>query len=359
MGCLENIERIKFDAPLVKRLTELYRYSGKDYFYEEVLKKYNTSILNKTLENDIIYASKMLDITVSPTRTKAIIERDDTPKNDSERIMSNIKNVLKLIQQKGTDIELTDNEFLSLGTKIFGDTEKFNFEVEIRNEPHGILSERKQYSKREYLAEKLRTYKKFLFDRKIEATQLITNFYIDIANEKIFNKHNDFMAIMIAYCLFCRERFNVFKYVSFFKEFTNKIEDFKAAKSVADYDWKNGYSDTSKLNIYFIELMMSGYDSIEKMARDVDIDRAMKKVDSIQSAILKLPQNFTLQNVKDACPGVSLSTIQRALKSLKDDGKIAPNGTGRSATWNKIVENEIFNSNILQTNIFEFIDDKK
>jgi len=68
-----------------------------------------------------------------------------------------------------------------------------------------------------------------------------------------------------------------------------------------------------------------------------------------------MPQVFTRDMIKEQCPQLSDSTINRALKRLKDENKIRPNGTGRSATWVKLVEEEMFGTRGRQTDIFDFI----
>ena len=54
---------------------------------------------------------------------------------------------------------------------------------------------------------------------------------------------------------------------------------------------------------------------------------------------------------------MSDSTINRALNDLKESGKIISNGTGRSATWTKLVGNMDLSRRDKQINIFDMIDD--
>ena len=80
--------------------------------------------------------------------------------------------------------------------------------------------------------------------------------------------------------------------------------------------------------------------------------------DTVMSAIMHLPQTFSKADVKKACPRFSESTIQRALIELRDEGKIKPNGTGRSASWTKIVHNEQFQSSYNQMTIEELLNNQ-
>ena len=60
MHCLENIKRISYPADLVMDLTRLYRFKGKDFYYEDVLKNQMDKIVAETIYKETVYASKLL-----------------------------------------------------------------------------------------------------------------------------------------------------------------------------------------------------------------------------------------------------------------------------------------------------------
>ena len=93
------------------------------------------------------------------------------------------------------------------------------------------------------------------------------------------------------------------------------------------------------------------------MIKDSRFNKAIKinKVDAAASAILSLGQNFTKNDIKEKCPYMSDSTINRALEELKSKNKIMSNGTGRSATWTKLVDNTDLSRRDRQINIFDMI----
>ena len=55
---------------------------------------------------------------------------------------------------------------------------------------------------------------------------VVVNAYIDLLHEECFDYKNDFLSLMIMYCLLVSERFNVFKYVSFFEQFYERKVEF-------------------------------------------------------------------------------------------------------------------------------------
>ena len=83
MYSLQNIKRISYPADLVIDLTKLYRFKGKDFYYEDIFKNQMNTIVNETIYKDCLYASRLLELNVSENRMKLIIQKNSTPKNNS------------------------------------------------------------------------------------------------------------------------------------------------------------------------------------------------------------------------------------------------------------------------------------
>ena len=356
MECINSVNNARYTTELVSSLTMLYTFKGKDFYYEEILKNFMKKIVEETVEKDVRYASKLLDLRVTDARMRAIIRKDSEPKTNDEKVVSNLKRVFNLVQKMGTDLNLDSNEFLMLGTQVFGD-KKFAFAYTLKESSIGLISEKKKVSKRDAFQDEITTLKKSILTLKIESTQVITRFFMDALMQEYFTQYNEFMAILSTYCLLVSRRFNVFKYVSFFEMYCNKMNDFKYAIAKASYGYSEGFSDTTDLNNLIINLMIEGYKIVEGMIQDSRFNKAIKinKVDAAASAILSLGQNFTKNDIKEKCPYMSDSTINRALEELKAKNKIMSNGTGRSATWTKLVDNTDLSRTDRQINIFDMI----
>lgn len=315
------------------------------------------NIVAETVEKDVKYSAKFLELNVSDARMRAILKKDSEPKTKDEQIVANLKNVFKLIQSMGEELILNSNEFLMLGTRVFGD-KKFNFGCQLVDSQIGLISEKKKISKRNQFEAELTDYVKAINGLKIESTQVITRFFVDALNQEYFTDYNEFMALLMTYCLLVSRRFNVFKYVSFFELYNNKIDDFNHAIAKAAFGYKEGFADTAELNNVIINLMIDGYQTVEGMTQDSRFNKDIKinKIDAAASAILSLGQNFTKNDIKEKCPYMSDSTINRALESLKESKKIISNGTGRSATWTKLVDNMDLSRRDRQINIFDYYD---
>lgn len=355
MRCITNLERINYPKELVHNLTELYTFKGKDFYYEDVLKQYMNQIIKNTVEKDVIASAKILNLDVNDNRLKLIVKKNSEPKTKHEKIVRNLKVIFEKIQEQGTELNLTSNEFVQLGDKLFKDVVRFDYVSDIITVKENLLDEKKKVSRRAIVDDEIKDYVNAKLRMHVEATQVITNFYVDLINLKCFNLSNEFMSLIITYCLLFMERFNVFKYVSFFEYYLKNISEFKKLEQEASFGWENGYAKTAALNTEIIKCMLDGYQKVEKMVSDLEFDKRMRKVDNVESVIMKLGDTFSREDIKNKVPTLSDSTINRALVKLRNEGKIRPDGTGRSAKWIRLVPDEMFTSNTMQLNIFNFI----
>lgn len=361
MKSLSNMTRLNVPNDLLMDLIKLYQYRGKDFFYEDVMRSNMDYIIKQTVEREAYFLSKRLHLEITDNRTRLIIKKDANPKTKDEQILSNLKEVFKILQDKAENFELTTNEIQSMARKIYAKVKDINFNSTYEEVQINLLREKQKTSKRKKLEELLELYSRMLDHGDIEITQLVTNFFVDFVNMDIFTEENETIGVVLMYALLFRERFNLFRYSSFFEMLYNNGEAFNQACLSANYNWEDGFAQTTSLNRLLIKMMLTGYDKIENMVRDFKYDLGLNKSDNIENTISKLPDVFTKDEIRAKHPYVSESTINRTLQRLRDEGKIRPNGVGRSATWIRLINQERFDPDFRQMDLFEFVldpDDK-
>lgn len=342
MRCLENMDRLKIDPESVLKLLSLYEFRGKDYYYEFVLKQNINQITKQTIEKDTFYLGKILNLDITNNRQKLIIQKDSEPKTNDEKILRNIKTVLKIIKDEGDDFNMSTNEILHLGIRLFDGVSKVQYNTAIINTQENLLTVKKTVSKRKDIEDLIRTYNSLSGSKKYEITNIVTNFFVDFINLNLFNIGNDIIALLTAYTLLYKEKFKMLNCVSFFEILHDNLEEYNQAKMKANFNWKEGFSETKDLNHLLIQMLLIGYSKIDRLASDTKFDANLSKSYNIENTIQRLGEVFTKEEIRQRHPYVSLSTIDRTLKRLKDENKIRPNGVGRSASWIKLVEYERF-----------------
>lgn len=356
MKSLSNMERITITTDIVMDMIRLYQFKGKDFYYEDVMKSDMDYIIKQTVERETFFLCKILNLNVSENRVRLIIKKNANPKTLDEQLLSNIKGMFTKVQEDVKHFDLIANEILSLTKFIFKDVKDVSFLTEERTVQVNLLREKKRHSRRKDLEELMQKYNAMLDSKEYELTQLITNFYIDFINMKVFVSDNETIGLVLLYILLFRERFNLFRYVSFFELLYSKKDSFDKGVLQANFNWEDGFSQTTPLNRIIIQLMLNGYDKIEIMVREYEFDLHLNKSDNIENTIFKLGEIFTKDEIRAKHPYTSESTINRTLQRLRDENKIRPNGVGRSASWIRLINQERFSTSFKQINLFEIFD---
>lgn len=355
MHSLENLNRLTLNNETVIQLMKLYQFKGKDFYYEDVMEHDLDRVKKDVIERESFYFAKQLDLKISENRTRLILRKNAIPKNNDERLLSNIKKVFTLLQEDPEEFILDSNEVYKMGEQLFKNVKKIQFKMEVVTERNNLLVEQKKVSKRKKMDALMDLYKKLLNGGTVELTQLITNFYIDFLNMDIFESNNETIGIILLYALLYRQRFNLFQYISFFELLYNNAESYKKGVLVASFNWNEGYSQTNQLHSILIKMLLDGYSKAEKMVSDYRFDMELNKSDNIENTIMHLGETFTKDEIRNKNPYISESTINRTLKRLRDENKIRPNGVGRSATWIRLINQERFEVNSRQMDLFEFV----
>lgn len=356
MSCLKNIDRLQISNTTMMKLLKLYEYKGKDYYYENILKGTLSQIIKQTIERDSFYLAKIMDLNITNNRIKLLIKKDSNPKNNDETILKNIKNVFKIVAEESDKLELTNNEFLRLGIRIYSGVENVRYVTENYTVKVNLLNEKKTESRRKKIDELLLTYIKLLNSNDYELTNLVTNFYMDFINIKPFNVGNEVVGLMLIYLLLLKEQFKMFHYVSFFELIYENYDEFKSLVNKANFNYEDGYSQTAPLNNFIIDILIDGYNKVDKLASDTKFDGNIMKTYNIENTIMKLGEVFTKEDIRAKHPYVSLSTIDRTLKRMREENKIRPLGVGRSASWVRISNYERFDAgNSRQMSLYDII----
>jgi hypothetical protein len=338
MQALKHLERIQVSHPVMLRLLHLYEQKGTSYFYDQILKKDQASFEKNAIEDNMACLFKYFGLELTDARLQSMIKKDLSPKNKTEQRMLNIKKAITLIHES-EHFDLVSNEFADLAKLLSNQLDKNNFETTII-EGEALLNQKK-ISHREHLESLIELTNRLIKKQSFPLPHLFANFYVDFMNLRIFKFDNDLIGLLILYMLLL-QHFKALKYVSFFKHFLAYKEAFKQAEVAASYYWKSGYAQTEFLTQIILDVLKLCYDDIETIAHTYQFEVKLNKTDSIENTILKLPEIFKKEDIRQKHPTVSDATIDRTLARLRDEGMIRPLGKGRTTKWQLLVEKTVY-----------------
>lgn len=335
MSSLKNLQRVTYTNEMVMTLIELYKFHGKEFYYKNLLKSDVTYFQKNTIEKDATILVRLFNISVSEHRIKLLITKDSEPKTNDEKLVRNIKQIIELCNSKSNTFEHESSQVVSLTDRLFKDIKRIQFDVEKERGQNSLIEENRGKSKRDDLDIEFDYFRVLSTNGKNEITNLISNFYIDFINIKPFKESNEILGMILLYVLLQRHGFTSMKYVSFLEILEQRKSEFDEAVLKANFNWEKGYSDVEPLNNLIVSILLDIYRKMEDMIRDHAYDAQLLKSNNIEITIMNAPETFTREYISQRHPNVSKSTIDRTLTRLKEENKIKPLGTGRSAKWHK------------------------
>ena len=358
MNALKNVDSIKIDQSEVKDVTNLYEHKGKDFYYKETLKKEMQGLTNMIVLQNVKILADIRKLNVADSRFKVLIKTEAKPKNKDEQMVKNIADVIRTFADNIDQFDLLSNQFLNLAKLLFKGVKKIEFKKSTKMVQNNLITEKKEVNTRNIIDEMLQKYSSLLKSRKYETVSLVASFLIDFIMEDIFNEENDFIALFVVYALLFKEDFELFRFYPYFEAYQNNIDEYKDSLAKSEFGWAGGYPNASYITQTLRKIMIQSYTKIDIMIKGKNITQSNQKTNMIESTIMKrLPDVFTKADIMTYHPEASKITIDRTLSRLREENKIRPNGTGRSATWTKIYKEDSFSQDqvIRQFTIADYV----
>ena len=346
LSCLDNTNKVVIPTDMLLDLMKLYKFSGKDAYYNSVFSKDLKAYRSVNVAEEVYYFSKLMELNIKDERLQLLSKKDILPKNNSEKIVLNLKKVFELILFHLNQFELYPNEITALVELMFNDVAKIKFRVERTKEKSSLTNKKEVSNVKDYhvvIKELCEKFERLRKSKEYEITLLITNMFIDFYNTKPYldtteYKANECISYLILYILLFKYEFDAFNYKPFFKEIYENMKTFHFVINQSSFNWAGGYADVTSLHKFIIERLLDCYDKVEVEKQKVTHvqNTRTSKTNDIENTILNFPNaTFTKAEIQAIHPNASPKTIERTLDRLQEEGKIESLGTGRSARWMK------------------------
>ncbi len=342
MNCLKNIEYNKIANDIIKRYLDLYTFIGRNREFMKAFEEDFTTLTRQTIQQDAYFMGQLLDLNITETRYRQLITKDVKAKTNDEQRLKNIKEAFLRIHDDTDSFELIDREIHDLLKFLHKDAasdHELAFAKEnSRPEKKINLLSSGHKTKREALSMLVERYHYAKRHHDYEDGFINLCFYIDLTQLKPFKKHNDTIALIMLYVLLLSDGYLCFHLSSFFEKLMKRKDVFMKLKNEAVANWTEGLADVHDLHRFILDVAIEAYKEVHEMLRNYTFDKELNKGDYIENTINRLNEVFSKEDIRNAHPTISESTINRTLARLRDEKKIRPLGKGRSAKWMKLYE---------------------
>jgi Fic family protein len=126
--------------------------------------------------------------------------------------------------------------------------------------------------------------------------------------------------------------FEVGRYVSLERIIEQNKERYYETLKQSSAGWHEGKHDPWPYISYLLFVLKQAYKEFERRAGELQAPHGAKTA-RIEEALGKFQSLFSVADLVQACPGVSVDLIRATLKRLRTEGQVKCLGKGRSARW--------------------------
>lgn len=337
-----KIKNIKLDSQTQNLIREIYRYHGQEEVFLKLLPNETSQLVTNSVVQSVQYSNEIEGISTTNYRLKKIIEEKIKPINRNEKEIAGYGDVLSLINENYQIIDISKNHILQLhgimlkriGTSFAGQTKNVQNYISItyaNKESEVIFTPLSPFETPFALDELCNEFSKTISDPECEPLLVIFTFIHDFLCIHPFNDGNGRISRLLTNLLLLKAGFHVAKYQSIEKIIAETIKEYYSSLFLSGKNWHEEKEDSTPFIKYMLTTLLVAYrDFTEKVLL---IDTKSSAVDYVKKAVnLKLGR-FSKQDIVDLCPGISLSSIEGALRKLVKQGELKREGKGRSIKY--------------------------
>jgi Fic family protein len=335
----------KWDSDILGYIAAIYKEAGKQELYlkqrpEELEKLVEIAKIQSTEASNAIEG-----IVTTSTRIKQLVEERTTPRNRDEQEIAGYRDVLNIIHESFEAIPLSQNYILQLHKIMYSHMNnpmagrtKNNQNYITAKYPDGhietIFTPLSPYETPEALNRICEEYNRVIGNMEVEPLIAIPIFIHDFLCIHPFNDGNGRMSRLLTTLLLYRSGFYVGKYISLEAKIAKNKDLYYSALNQSQDGWHEGCEDALPFIKYFLGIVLSAYRDFED--RFSIIEEKLPSIDIVRKATLNKIGKFTKQDIRELCPALSISSIERALRKMVASGELKREGSGKSTFYYRL-----------------------
>ncbi|MEI6385456.1 MAG: Fic family protein [Spirochaetota bacterium] len=130
--------------------------------------------------------------------------------------------------------------------------------------------------------------------------------------------------------------FEVGRYISLERLIEEEKEGYYRALELSSAGWHSGGHDPWPYVTYLFGILKRAYGEMETRAAMYREAKGERSTD-IRAVIARYGREFSVDEVKDACPAAGVELIRKVLKKLRAEGRMRCVKRGRDARWATVV----------------------
>lgn len=174
-------------------------------------------------------------------------------------------------------------------------------------------------------------YNKTIEKREVDPLILISIFIHDFLCIHPFNDGNGRMSRLLTTLLLYRSGYYVGKYVSLELKISKLKDLYYDALYNSQIGWHDKKDDPTPFVSYLLSIISMSYDDFENRVEMVT--KKLNAYDAVKKALDMKLGKVTKSDIAELCPLLSLSSIEKILAKMVEEGKLEKGGSGKNSFY--------------------------
>lgn len=276
-------------------------------------------------------ADKEKGIVTTNTRIKQLVEEKTTPRNRDEQEIAGYRDALNIIHESFDAIPMSQNYILQLHKILYshmnnpmgGRTKRVQNYISATY-PDGhvetLFTPLSPFETPEALDKICEEYNRFIENMEVEPLIIIPIFIHDFLCIHPFNEGNGRISRLLTTLLRYRNGFYVGKYISLENKIAKHKDLYYNALFQAQHGWHEGNEDVVPFIKYLLGTILAAYKDFEE--RFSLVETKLPALEMVRQANIYKIGRFNKQDIRQLCPTLSNSSIEKAFRDLISLGEI-------------------------------------
>jgi len=331
---------------IVAYLTRIHEFKGRHLNLDsgnEVLAEFVEIARIQSTEA----SNRIEGIITTDERLKKIVNQKTTPKNRNEKEIAGYRDVLATIHESYEYIPVRPSMILQLHRDLYkfsgssiGGSFKSSDNVIAESLPDGTKRVRFEpvpaWETSDTMNQLCEVFHQAMNSKEMDELVLLSMFILDFLCIHPFNDGNGRMSRLLTLLLLYKTGYTVGKYISIEKLISDSKESYYEALQESSCGWHEGKNDYAPFVRYMLGIIVAAYREFTDRV-ELFVDKSVSKPARVREIIKSTVGKITKAEIMEQCPGISQTTVQRALNELLKKEEIIKIGGGRytSYVWNR------------------------
>lgn len=343
---MEEYSSIISNSNIINLISKIHEYKGKQSYLLDTKKDTLETLLKVARIQSTSSSNKIEGIYTTDKRINEIVNQKVEPKNRNEEEIAGYRDVLTLIHENYSFIDINQNTVLQLHRDLYKYT-GYSYGGKFKNSQNFIEEENENGKKKIRftplspietpiaIEDLCKNYNNLVNNELCDLLVLIPIFILDFLSIHPFNDGNGRMSRLLTLLLLYKANYMVGKYISIEKIIEETKDSYYDTLEKSSINWYNNENDYSYFVEYYLGIILNAYkefDSRISIIENKKITAYDRIIDIFKNNIIPIDKAF----VTNKCPDLSETTIERILNKLLKEENIVKISGGRYTKykWN-------------------------